>query len=161
MSQIFSMEGYAGDYVKNTTFSEATYIAALIELSPLIIVAFVIMVLRGLLYIKQTYLHRGVLEIFLNVVFSSIVMAFFSVGVVLCLSIINVNLSEEERLGVVVLLSSGGMKVLDALIRHKSGYHIFEVSQEEEFLMLPGHETKEQSSEEQGDKHVTKTTSGI
>lgn len=113
-----------------------TYIQLLLDVMPLLIIAFGLLVIRGLAYIRKSYLHRSFLDILCNVLFSSAVMAAFAVGVVLCLPLLGVEMTPTAELGLTVFLSAGGMKMFDAIIRKRFGLHVVDFRDGEFFQAL-------------------------
>lgn len=109
------------------TGRNSAYINLLVELWPLIAGAFIIALYQGWHGVKRSYLHRDFFSIFFNILLSSAFMAIVAVSVTLCLPLFGFERSPDTDLGVTIFLSAGGMKLVDALIRWKSGYKVVDL----------------------------------
>ena len=91
----------------------STYLALLYDVAPLIIAAFLIGVFRGWAGIKRSYLHESFWWTLGNIVLSSAVMSALAVGLVLVLPLFGYEIPPAGELGIVLVISSLGMKGLD------------------------------------------------
>ncbi len=110
--------------------SGSDYTDLLMELLPLLAVAFSLALMRGIVFVRRSYMQRNFFDTACNVVFSSALVAALSVGLVLCLPLMGIELSHEVELGMVVLVSAGGVKLVDALLRKRFGLHIVDPQDE-------------------------------
>ena len=96
----------------------STYLALLYDVAPLIIAAFLIGVFRGWAGIKRSYLHESFWWTLGNIVLSSAVMSALAVGLVLALPVFGHEIPPAGELGIVLLMSSMGMKGTDKLMEY-------------------------------------------
>lgn len=96
----------------------STYIALLLDVAPLIFSAFVICFFRGWAGIKRSYLHESFWWTLGNIVLSSAVMSALAVGLVLALPLFGHEIPPAGELGIVLLLSSMGMKGTDKFMEY-------------------------------------------
>ena len=96
----------------------STYIALLLDVAPLIFSAFVICFFRGWAGIKRSYLHESFWWTLGNIVLSSAVMSALAVGLVLALPVFGHEIPPAGELGIVLLMSSMGMKGTDKLMEY-------------------------------------------
>lgn len=97
------------------------YLTLVMDVWPLLVLAFVIAFLRGWEWVKRSFFQRDFWSTFFNILLSSCLTAFATVGVVLCLSLFGVVSSDRLDLGLTILLSAGGMKAVDAFLRWRAG----------------------------------------
>lgn len=133
------------------TGRNSAYINLLVELWPLIAGAFIIALYQGWHGVKRSYLHRDFFSIFFNILLSSAFMAIVAVSVMLCLPLFGFERSPDTDLGVTIFLSAGGMKLVDALIRWKSGYKFVDLTDSLDISEL--HRTMTLEQREQHKKH--------
>lgn len=133
------------------TGRNSAYINLLVELWPLIAGAFIIALYQGWHGVKRSYLHRDFFSIFFNILLSSAFMAIVAVSVTLCLPLFGFERSPDTDLGVTIFLSAGGMKLVDALIRWKSGYKFVDLMDSLDIIEL--HHTMTPEQREQHKKH--------
>lgn len=133
------------------TGRNSAYINLLVELWPLIAGAFIIALYQGWHGVKRSYLHRDFFSIFFNILLSSAFMAIVAVSVTLCLPLFGFERSPDTDLGVTIFLSAGGMKLVDALIRWKSGYKFVDLMDSLDISEL--HHTMTPEQREQHKKH--------
>lgn len=133
------------------TGRNSAYINLLVELWPLIAGAFIIALYQGWHGVKRSYLHRDFFSIFFNILLSSAFMAIVAVSVTLCLPLFGFERSPDTDLGVTIFLSAGGMKLVDALIRRKSGYKFVDLMDSLDISEL--HRTMTPEQREQHKKH--------
>lgn len=128
----------------DTPVARSDYLTLLIEVWPLIVLAFTISFIQGWRGVKQSYLHRNFVGTFTNIVLSSSVMALVAVGVSLLLELIGVEDTSNNRLGITILLSAGGMKAFDAYMRHKLNIKQIDPLNKEHVDMLYNSMTQEE-----------------
>lgn len=126
----------------------SVYIDLLLEVWPLILLAFLISLLQGWRGVKQSYLHKNFVGTFTNIVFSSAVMSVLAVGVVFSLSVFDIEVNATEKLGVVIVLSATGMKGVDAFMRGRlRGYKFLNINDEQELKDMYNSMTPEQQAQ--------------
>ena len=120
------------------------YLSLLVEVWPLIMLAFVIAFVQGWRGVKRSYLHDNFIGTFLNIVLSSSVMALVAVAVTMVLDLFGADGSPDNRLGLTILLSAGGMKAVDSFMRKRFGFRIIDPLNKEHIQNMYNKMTPEQ-----------------
>lgn len=121
--------GFAGDMMMDSPRPSASYVQILLELLPLLGLAFSIGILRGLKGIKESYTGTSFFNRFINVVLTSAVGAVFAVGCALLIPILHTSVDENMMVGVVVFVSLCGVRLVDAVCYKYLGIHVISASE--------------------------------
>lgn len=100
------------------------YLALLFDFAPLLAIAFTIFMLKGLKAVKSSYLGASAASRFANVVLTSAIGAMLAVGCAVFVPLVYPQVNEASLFGIVVFLSVGGMRLMDAAVFKYLGIHL-------------------------------------
>lgn len=104
------------------------YLSILIDLFPLMFLAFAIFFLKGLRGLRGGYMGASFFARFTNVVISSALGSALAVGCALLLPLFQHEADPMTMIGIVVFVSVAGVKVLDGIMYKKLGVHFLDIS---------------------------------
>lgn len=112
----------------------ASYLSLLVEVWPLLVVAFLIALAQGWRGVLHSYRHRNLRETVANIILSSAAMSLIAVGVAWVLPLVGINVKDDPELmmGIVIMVSAVGMKGLDAALRKFAGFSMFNMNDVEQ-----------------------------
>ncbi|MBD5585563.1 MAG: hypothetical protein HDQ88_10810 [Clostridia bacterium] len=123
---------FVGDTMMDSPRPSASYATILLELLPLLGLAFSIGILRGLKGIKESYTGTSFFNRFINVVLTSAVGAVFAVGCALLIPLLHTGVDENMMVGVVVFVSLCGVRLVDAVCYKYLGIHVISADESDD-----------------------------
>lgn len=122
----------------------ANYISLVFDVWPLILGAFLIALFRGWSGVKRSYLRRGHLATFCNIVLNSAIAAVAAVAFTWALPVFGVQLDESSQLGLTICLAAGGMQYAEEWICRLMGVSRVNPKKEEDLQYMKSTMTAEQ-----------------
>lgn len=117
-----------------------SYISLLIEFAPLFLMAFTILMLKGMQSIKAGYMGRSLMGRFLNLVLTSVVGAALAVGCAAIVPMVYPQATPGALVGVTVFMTIGGVRLVDGLAFKHFGIHLVDSTEmnpaQSEWLLL-------------------------
>lgn len=117
-----------------------SYVSVLFEFVPLFMMAFTVLMLKGIQSIKAGYMGRSLMGKFINLVLSSVVGAVLAVGCAALVPMIYPQATPASLVGVTVFMTIGGIRLVDGMAFKHFGIHLVDSSganpAESEWLLL-------------------------